>query len=129
MATYRVKHASVFDTNGKKIATAVTNEVSLNSGDEMQFGDEGFAGFSDGATTTSCEVLEIIPITGTSFDFDSAIVNKQDLNMGFGLLNGNIWQVPMRATKHDYKSDAKTGSLTGSVSLAGGPPKIISGGV
>lgn len=126
MATYRVKHASVF-VAGKKVATANTSDITVNSGDEVQFGDAGFAGFSDGATTTSCEVTEIVPITGTTFDFDAAIVGKQNLEMSFGLLNGNIWQVTMRAMKHDYKSDAKTGTLTGSISLAGGEPKIVSG--
>lgn len=123
MATFKVKHASVF-AFGKKVATAVTHDLSINGGDEAQFADDGFVGYSDGATTSSCEVTEIIPVDGTTFDFDSAIINKQDLAMSFGLVNGKIWQILMRPLKHDYKSDAKTGTLTGSISLGGGVPKI-----
>jgi len=41
MALVRVRHASMY-LNGKKIAECFKSKTSLNSGDEPQFGDEGF---------------------------------------------------------------------------------------
>ncbi len=62
MANVRVRHAS-FYLGGKKIGTMHTNSYTLSSGDEAQFGDEGYLGHSDGASTTSCDVEVIVPTT------------------------------------------------------------------
>jgi hypothetical protein len=126
MATYRVKHASVF-ANGAKVGTMNTNDIEVNSGDEIQFGDEGFAGWSDGATTTSCDVGEFVPIQGTTFNWAQAVLNKQVLNMSFAVVNAGIWEIDMRATSQGIKSDAKAGTQMSSTKLTGGAPKIVAG--
>jgi len=126
MPTYQIKHASMY-ANGAKIATCVTNQVSLKSGDEQLFADDGAVGFSDGAITCTCAIDEIVPVPGTTFNFVAAMKAKAYIDMQFALLDGDIWDVPMRCLDRDYNSDAKTGMLTAKANLGGGEPDITTG--
>jgi hypothetical protein len=126
MPTYQIKHASMY-ANGAKIATAVTSQVSIKSGDEQLFADDGAVGYSDGAITTTCAIDEIVPVPGTTFDFVGAMKSKAYIDMQFALLDGAIWDVSMRCLDRDYSSDAKTGMLTSKANLGGGEPDITDG--
>jgi hypothetical protein len=110
--------------NGKKIAECFKSKTSLNSGDEPQFGDEGFLGMSDGATTTQFDFDTIVPVAGMSVAVETQLLNKNDVDFGNSLVNGKIWTVTARVTKAEYDSDAKAGTLVGSFSAMGGKPKL-----
>ncbi len=123
MPTYEVKHASAY-ANGTKVATVYTSSISLKSGDEALFADDGWAGYSDGAMTTMCTIDEIVPVQGTTFDFVSAMKSKQYIDMQFAIVDGSIWELPMRCLDRDYNSNAQTGRLDAKASLGGGEPDI-----
>ncbi len=57
----------------------------------------------------------------------NAIVKKAYVEIGFGLIDGAIHQITMRCTEASFKSDAKTGTLSGSFKFMGGVPTIVSG--
>src|ERR1700733_2226277 len=92
---YRVKHASVF-VNGAKVGRARTSSLRLVSGDTEQTGDPGLIGWADGDARTSCQIIEFVPIQGTTFDFPTAIATHQTLSITFALLDGQGWETDMR---------------------------------
>lgn len=123
MAMFKIRHASIW-VSGTKVAEAYKSKKSLNSGDEPQYGDEGFVGMSDGAITTTLDFDIIVPIGGATISPEQLMLNKQDVDITAGLVNGKIWQLTMRFTKAEYDSDAKAGTLMGNFSLFGGKPRI-----
>jgi hypothetical protein len=123
MAFVRVRHASMY-VAGKKVAEMFSNTYHVGSGDEPQFGDDGFQGMSDGAITTTLDCETIVPVIGTSVDILSLLLNKQDSDINLGLMSGRLHTVTMRCTEADYKSDAKTGTLTGTFKFFGGVPTL-----
>lgn len=125
MAFVRVRHASMF-FNGKKIAEMFSSEEDIASGDEPQYGDEGFVGMSDGATTTTMSFDAIVPTNGsTSAQVEAALLSKQDFDLTLGLIAGKLHQNRMRCTQATYKSDAKAGTLVGSFKFMGGAPIAV----
>jgi hypothetical protein len=123
MAQYIIQHASVF-TGSAKVATCHQFMIKLIGGDEAQFADAGFAAFSQGATTSTGELTEIVPVQGTTFSFDKAIIAKQDLQMAFATIDTFTWQTIMRPLDSEYNSDVQKGTLNRKVSLGGGVPQI-----
>lgn len=121
--TYIIQHASVFVANAK-VATCHQFMLKLIGGDEAQFADAGFAAFSQGATTSTGELTEIVPAAGTTFSFDKAIIAKQDLTLGFATIDAGIWTIVMRPLDSEYNSDVQKGTLNRKVSLGGGVPQI-----
>lgn len=124
MALVRVRHASIF-LNGRKIAEAYENEEDISSGDEPQYGDEGFVGASDGATTTNFTFTAIVPVLGMSAAVENMLLNKQDVDLSLGLINNKLHQVTVRCSGANYKSDAKAGTLIGTFKFFGGAPKPV----
>lgn len=122
MALVRVRHASL-RANGKKIAEMYDCTYDIASGDEPQFGDDGFLGMSDGAITSQIDCTSIVPVAGMSVDIDALILNKTDVDITHSVVNGKIHQVTMRCTGANYKTDAKAGTLVGSFKFMGGVPK------
>jgi len=123
MAMVRVRHASLY-AFGKKIAEMYKTDTEFSSGDEPVFGDEGFAGFTDGASTVTIEFDTIVPVAGMSVAVEQYLLNKTDVDVTNGLINAKIWQLTMRCTKAKYTSDAKAGSLNGAFTFMGGPPSV-----
>lgn len=123
MAMVRVRHASIW-LGGRKLAEMYKTDTELASGDEPQYGDEGFVGMSDGATTTTIDFDVIVPISGMTVAVEQAILNKSDVDVTSGLINGKLWQLTMRCTKAKYSSDVKPGTLTGSFTFMGGKPSL-----
>lgn len=121
--TYIIQHASVF-VNGAKVATAHTFMLRLEGGDERTFGDAGFLVYSQGATTSDGDITEVVPVAGTTFSFDKAIIAKQDLTLQWALIDGGIWNIVMRPLNSEYNSDVMKGTLNRKVSLGGGVPQI-----
>jgi hypothetical protein len=123
MALVRVRHASMF-LNSKKIAECYKSDVELNSGDELQYGDEGVIGVADGATNTQVNFDMIVPVSGATVSPEQLLLAKQNVDIQSGLINGKLWDCTMRFTKAKYDSDAKTGTLNGAFTLIGGEPTI-----
>lgn len=124
MAFVRVRHASLW-LGGKKIAEAYESEEDIASGDEPQYGDAGFVGMSDGATTTNFSFSAIRPVNGASVDsVETALLSKTDLDLTYGLVGGKLHQVTVRCTNVNNKSDAKAGTLVGSFKFMGGVPTL-----
>lgn len=124
MALVRFRHASIY-LRGVKVAEAYESEEDISSGDEPQFGDEGFVGMSDGATTTTFNFTAIVPVKGMTIAVEDILLQKQDVDLALGLVNGRIHQVTVRCTNANYKSDAKAGTLVGSFKFMGGVPKPV----
>lgn len=109
---------------GKKVAEMYDNTYDIASGDEPQYGDDGFEGMTDGAVTTQLDCTTIVPVSGMSVSIVNALLGKQDVDITLGIIDGHIHQITMRPTGANFKSDAKTGSLAGSFKFFGGVPKI-----
>src|SRR5580693_2055359 len=123
MALQRTRHASIF-VGSRKIGEMFKNKVSFNPGDEPLFGDSGWEGMSDGATTTTVDFDAFVPTAGATYDVRPVLLGKLDVDVTIGLIGGKTHQQTMRFTKAEYESDAKTGQLNGSFTLMGGVPDI-----
>lgn len=123
MALVRERHASMF-VNSKKVAECFKSKVTLSSGDELQYGDEGVIGVSDGAASTSLDFDIVVPVSGATVSIETILLAKQNVDIQQGIVNGKIWQCTMRCTKAEYDSDAKAGTLVGSFTFIGGEPTI-----
>ncbi len=124
MAYARVRHASAY-VGGRKVAEMFNNSYDVSSGDEPQFGDEGFVGMSDGAITTTFEFDQVVPTNGSSVLVENILLNKQDIDLAVGLINNKLHQVTVRCTGGTWKSDTKAGTLVGSFKFMGGVPKPV----
>lgn len=125
MAFVRVRHASLF-ISGRKYAEAYMTEEDVSSGDEPQYGDEGLVGMSDGAATTNLSCEAIVPVLGSSVDIlKSYLLKKLDIDITYGLVNGQLHQYTVRCTNANFKGDAKAGTLVGSFKFIGKAPNPV----
>jgi len=115
----RIRHASIY-LKGRKIAECHSSNLDVNSGDERMFGDEGYIGHTDGASTNDASFDCVIPVAGMETDVEGALERKEYVDLASGIVNGKIRKVTGRFVKCSYKSDAKTGSLDGSFNFEGG---------
>jgi hypothetical protein len=123
MASAKVRAASIF-VGGRKVGQFVSSKYTISAGDELQYGDPGVIGFSDGAITTTLSATGIVPVAGQDVALENALVNHNDIDVAVALINGKIHQISMRVNKAEYDSDHKTGILTGQFELIGTEPKI-----
>ena len=124
MANYRIKAASLL-VGGKKIGQFETNQYTVNTGDEAQFGDGGYAGHSDGAGTTSISATGFVPVQGMDFDFESAMNAKQYLSIIVEPINGGLRSITMRCVKAEITSNHRNGEQKGTFNFEGGPATIV----
>lgn len=121
---YRVRAASLL-VNGKKAGAFEGTTYNYETGDELQFGDPGVVGFSDGAGKTSLDATGIHPTGGMDIpDLQTLAQQKANLEIALSLINGKIHQVTMRITKAVTTSSHQNGTQKGQYSLIGGEPKI-----
>lgn len=125
MAEVKFRAASVY-FGGKKNAEVNENTVTVNGNDEAQFGDPGFVGYSDGATTTTLSITEIQPVAGGSVDLMTAFLNKQSVDVMFFPIKGKVVTVTMRILEFEVKSEQKNGTQTGTFKFGGGQPQLAS---
>ena len=123
MALVLVRHASLY-VGGAKVAEMYESTYDIASGDEPQYGDLGFLGMSDGAITTKVDATTIVTVPGNSVNIENMLLQKQDVDVTLGLIDGHTHQITMRCTNANFKSDAKAGTLVGSFSFMGGPPSV-----
>ena len=122
MANARIRHYSIF-INTKKAATFQTSSLGIQSGDEPQFGDDGFLGYSDGAIQSTLQSDAVVPVGGTNTGLLDALLAKQDVLIGAGIVDGKILQMTHRVLEATYDTDTKTGTLMGKFRFGGGAPK------
>lgn len=122
MADYIVRAPSVF-VEGTKVGQFSESILHWIGNDEALFGDNGGqVVYSQGVqqTTLDCDAFE--PITGLDFDLDTAMLNKTDLNISLGIVNGRILQMMMRVLSVEHKGSIKPGTLMGKFTLGGSAP-------
>lgn len=122
MANARIRFAPLY-LGDQKFAEAHTINYTMTSGDEMQFGAEGYIGHSDGATTTKFSCTAIVPVAGTNVDVVNIIKNKEYVDAAMPL-NGRFHRVSVRCVTATYDTDRKTGKLEGKFDFEGGDPNI-----
>ncbi|HEX2878834.1 MAG TPA: hypothetical protein VHO25_04790, partial [Polyangiaceae bacterium] len=93
-------------------------------GDEAQFNADGFEDYSDGAITSTLESEAIVPVAGQEVRLLDALLAKKNLDIGAGIVDGQILTTSMRILKCEYKGTTKDGTLVGSFSFGGGVPKV-----
>jgi hypothetical protein len=117
---FRIRGAQ-FYVGGKKIGTAETGSFKINGNDEQHITAENVS-YSDGTVTTEMTVNVVVPVDGQTSALVDAILNKKNLNIQFGVVDGKVMAVQMRCLTADYSTDNKTGSLKGVFSFGGGAP-------
>lgn len=123
MADARIRRASIW-VGSKKVAECHQSTVTISSGDELAYGDDGVIGVTDGAGSLSVEFDAVVPISGMTVNPESDLIAKRYVTVQLGVVNGKIITSNMRYTKADYKSNAQTGRLDGSFSLIGPLPTL-----
>lgn len=122
MSNARIRYAPLYIAD-QKFAEAHTVDYTMTSGDEAQFGAEGYIGHSDGATTVKFSCTAIVPVVGTNVDVVSLIKNKQYVDVALPL-NGKFHRASCRCVSANYTTDRKTGKLEGKFDFEGGDPNI-----
>jgi hypothetical protein len=122
MANARIRYSPLY-FGGQKFAELHTSGTAINSGDEAQYGAEGYLGHSDGAIMTKISGTAIVPVVGTNVDVLSLLKNKS--YVGVGQFIGGKWvEVSMRCLSANYDTDRKTGKMEGKFEFEGGEPDV-----
>src|ERR1700724_3442662 len=112
MAEVKIRGASVY-VNGKKLGNIENSKYHMKSGDEPQFGDPGFIGYSDGAMTTNLSGTGVIPVKGMGVDLVAVMKAKQSVDIMVSLIDGHIHAITMRTLEAEFDSSHKSGVETG----------------
>jgi hypothetical protein len=127
MADIQIRAASCF-VEGTKMGTFYDLTLHWAGGDEPNFGDNGgIVVYSDGVQQTTVDATSFEPITGLDFDLETAMLNKQNINLSIGLINGRIYQLRCRILEMSHKSEVKSGRLDLSIKLGGSAPVLAPG--
>lgn len=124
MANPRFGPPSIF-INGRKIGEFVQHKLTLASGDELQYGDGGVVGHSDGAETSKLTANGVVPRAGMATDLVALLQAKQDVDVSVGVLDGKIRMITMRFETAEFSGDHKAGTLMGDFSLSGGKSRAV----
>jgi phospholipase C len=110
---------------GKKMGTFFNGTYHWTGGDEPNFGDNGGqVVYSDGVQQTMLDAEMFEPVTGLDFDLETAMLNKQNVNITLGVINGNLHQLRMRILEVSHDGVIKSGMLNGKFKLGGSAPVI-----
>lgn len=101
-----------------------SNEYTIQSGDEVQIGDEGYMGHSDGATQTGIQSDAIIPVKGMEKKLEMSLLRKEYVQIGLGVVNGKVHTITMRVVEAVFTGAAANGTQTGRFRFEGGAPQI-----
>jgi hypothetical protein len=121
---YVIRSYSMF-VEGKKMGTFFNGTYHWTGGDEPNFGDNGGqVVYSDGVQQTMLDAEMFEPVTGLDFDLETAMLNKQNVNITLGVINGNLHQLRMRILEVSHDGVIKSGMLNGKFKLGGSAPVI-----
>lgn len=121
---YRIKPATIF-LDSQKVGTCQNSTIDVASGDEMMVTEEGYSGHSDGVVTTRIQFTRIVPYGDTRLDMIGIINGKRYVTVQALGLDGKAYTWIGRILSSSYKSDHKTGSLTGDFTFEGGAPEAV----
>jgi hypothetical protein len=125
---YQVRSFSVF-AEGTKIGTFTGGTYHVVGGDEPNFGDNGGqVVYSDGVIQSTLDSKVFEPVTGLDFDFETAMLNKTNVNISLGLINGRIHQLRMRILEFQHDGEIKGGKCDGTFKFGGSKPTVAPGG-
>lgn len=118
----RFRSLSVY-VNTRKIAEIESGTYEHNTGDEAQFGTEGYMGHSDGASTTRLTFNTVTPAVGHEVDFRRIVVNKEYAQVAIPV-DGGVEMVTMRFMSRAYNFDSRAGTVKGAFTAEGGAPDV-----
>jgi hypothetical protein len=101
-----------FYLNGKKMGTANTGTLTLDSGDEQQIGDGAVIGASQGVIKATIDVTSVEPVAGARDGLIRAFMEKQELQVSAGIIDGRIFKCTMKPFNVSWDTDMARGSLT-----------------
>ena len=83
--------------------------------------------FGDGIRTTKISAQAYEPVTGLDFDLETAMLNKTNINVSCGLINGRVYTIKgMRCMSMKHTGTIRDGKLEGDFEFAGSAPQISS---
>lgn len=125
MANIVFKSASVYyGKGGRKVAEISGHTVSIDSGDEDQFGADGWLGASDGQTMMTLDCDMVVPHDpGLSIPVLADMLDKQYVDIGIHL-EGKMLAGQFRCVSIKYTSDSKVGSLRCTATFRGPKPTV-----
>lgn len=113
MADYQIRNASVF-ISGRKMGQFTGGTLSIASGDEPNFGDNGGSiVYSNGVIQPKLKMNVFEPIQGLDFDLDGALLSKTNLQISVGLINGKIYSANWRPLESSHTTEVKDGKSVG----------------
>ena len=115
MASKRFRNYAWF-AGAKKFAEAHGTAINADSGDEVQFGNDGIEGLSDGVIQVQFDIDFVVPVSGTSIDLWDLFLNKKEF-MSRMLAGGKVIMVPSRITNLSLTSESKNGTATGKITV------------
>ena len=124
---FQVRSFSVF-FESKKLGQFHSGTLTVDGGDSENFGDNGgVVVFGDGIRTTKLSAQVYEPITGLDFDIETMMLNKTNLNISVGLINGRVYTIKgMRCMSMKHTGTVRDGKLEGDFEFAGSAPNIAS---
>lgn len=100
----------------KKFAEAHGVALNADSGDEVQIGNDGILGLSDGVIQIKFDLDFVVPVAGTKLDLWSLFLNKTEFTSRM-MAGGKSIMVPSRITNLSLTSEAKSGTATGKITV------------
>jgi hypothetical protein len=116
------RNASVY-INSRKVAEIESGTYEHNSGDEAQFGSEGWMGHSDGAGITRLTFNTVVPAVGHEITFSNIIKNKEYAQVAV-IIDGRAELLTMRIMSRSYNFDSRAGTVKGAFTAEGGEPEF-----
>jgi hypothetical protein len=106
-----------------KFAEVTSGDYNVTAGNESLIADGGWIGESSGAVTTEITPSIIIPVSGTTVDAVTLILQDKYIKASM-LIGGKIHTVDVKANGASFKWDHKSGMCTGDLKLRGGKPQL-----
>jgi len=110
----------------KKVADFKDAKYKIIANVETVYADVagGVAGYTQGSVEVSLSGSMVVPVAGTTYNFEEQLVAQNIINLGIGIVNGHVHQTAGRVISAEFDSDVKTGMLTGSYEIRALAPQI-----
>lgn len=110
--------------DGKKFAEVTSGDYNVSKGNESLIIDGGWAGESDGATTSEITPKIIMPKTGTTVNIFSLLLSNRYIRAALPI-GGQIHEVDVKPYGASISWDHKSGMASGDWKLRGGKPELV----
>ena len=120
MANIRFQALNV---SGINVAEINGHTIDSKTGGEVAIGAGFILGISTGVVQIAIKATSIIPVIGHSLDLFSLHLAQEEFPVGFSH-NGKTYVFPAKCTEHSGKSEAKTGMVTGDITITQAGPAV-----